>query len=112
MFTGVTFEQAMKYHLQGKEVIVIDRNSKGANGKGYDTFLFEELFNNVELLADVSAVENPEWNERVAEMVASNHPDIGKPTVILNEELGGVNTTKSQQENGEPQNFSRGGVLR
>ena len=55
MFKGVSYEQAMKYHLQGKEVVVIDRNSKGANGKGYDTFLFGELFSNLEFLVDMPA---------------------------------------------------------
>lgn len=68
MFTGVNFEQAIDYWKKGREVIVIDRNSKSENG-GYDNFPFEELFRNVELLADVPAVENPEFNQVVAEMV-------------------------------------------
>ena len=60
MFTGVSFEQAIDYWKKGKEVIVLDRHSQNASG-GYDNFPFEELFRNVELLADVPAVENPEY---------------------------------------------------
>ena len=59
MFTGVSFEQAIDYWKKGREVIVLDRNSQNASG-GYDNFPFEELFRNVELLADVPAAENPE----------------------------------------------------
>ena len=36
---------------------------------GYETYSFDELFRNLELLADVPAVENPEFNQAVAEMV-------------------------------------------
>lgn len=54
MFTGVNFEKAIDYWKKGREVIVIDRNSRTENG-GYDNFSFEELFRNVELLADVPA---------------------------------------------------------
>ncbi len=72
MFTGVTFEQAMKYYMAGREVIVLDRNSLGANRKGYDTFPFEDLFNNIEFLADLSAVENPEFNKAIKEMISEN----------------------------------------
>ena len=105
MFTGVTFEQAMKYHLQGKEVIVIDRNSVRPDGKVFDIFPFEELFEGIEFIADVPAVENPEWNEHVAEMVAGNHPDIGEVTVILDEESCGANATKGQdKDTAEPTN--------
>ena len=68
MFTGVNFEQAIDYWKKGREVIVIDRNSRTENG-GYDNFSFEELFRNVELLADVPAVENPEFRQAVDEMV-------------------------------------------
>lgn len=57
MLTGVNFEQAIDYWKKGREVIVIDRNSKTESG-GYDNFPFEELFRNVELLADVPAVPN------------------------------------------------------
>lgn len=68
MFTGVNFEKAIDYWKKGREVIVIDRNSKKENG-GYDNFPFEDLFRNVELLADVPAVENPEFRQAVDEMV-------------------------------------------
>lgn len=68
MFIGVSFEKAIDYWKKGREVIVIDRNSQNASG-GYDNFPFEELFRNVELLADVPAVENPEFNQAVADMV-------------------------------------------
>ena len=40
MFTGVSFEQAIDYWKKGREVIVIDRNSRAENG-GYDNFPFE-----------------------------------------------------------------------
>ena len=67
MFTGVNFEKAIDYWKKGREVIVIDRNSKKENG-GYDNSPFEDLFRNVELLADVPAVENPEFSQTVDEM--------------------------------------------
>lgn len=70
MFTGVSFEQAIDYWKKGREVIVLDRNSQNSSG-GYDNFPFEELFRNVELLADVPAVENPEFTQAVADMVQS-----------------------------------------
>lgn len=68
MLTGVNFEQAIDYWKKGREVIVIDRNSKTESG-GYDNFPFEELFRNVELLADVPAVENPGFKQAIEEMV-------------------------------------------
>lgn len=70
MFTGVSFEQAIDYWKKGREVIVLDRHSQNASG-GYDNFPFEDLFRNVELLADVPAVENPEFKQAVADMVQS-----------------------------------------
>lgn len=72
MFTGVSFEQAIDYWKKGKEVIVLDRHSQNASG-GYDNFPFEELFRNVELLADVPAVENPEFKQAVTDMIQSDH---------------------------------------
>lgn len=71
MFTGVSFEQAIDYWKKGREVIVLDRHSQNASG-GYDNFPFEELFRNVELLADVPAVENPEFKQAVADMIQSD----------------------------------------
>lgn len=68
MFTGVSFEQAIDYWKKGREVIVLDRHSQNASG-GYDNFPFEELFRNVELLADVPAVENLEFSRAVADMI-------------------------------------------
>lgn len=68
MFTGVSFEQAIDYWKKGREVIVLDRHSQNESG-GYDNFPFEELFRNVELLADVPAVENPDFKQAVADMV-------------------------------------------
>ena len=68
MFTGVNFEQAIDYWKKGREVIVLDRHSQNESG-GYDNFPFEELFRNVELLADVPAVENPDFKQAVADMV-------------------------------------------
>ena len=71
MLTGVDFRQAIKYWTQGREVIVIDRSSLHASG-GYDNFPFEDLFRNVELLADVPAVEDPEFRKAVADMVSGS----------------------------------------
>ena len=71
MFTGVSFEQAIDYWKKGREVIVLDRHSQNASG-GYDNFPFEELFRNVELLADVPAVENPEFRQAVKDIVQSD----------------------------------------
>ena len=71
MFTGVSFEQAIDYWKKGREVIVLDRHSQNASG-GYDNFPFQELFRNVELLADVPAVENPEFKQAVADMIQSD----------------------------------------
>lgn len=68
MFTGVSFEQAIDYWKKGREVIVLDRHSQNASG-GYDNFPFEELFRNVELLADVPAVENPGFKQAVDKMI-------------------------------------------
>lgn len=100
MFTGVTFNQAMKYYLQGKEVIVLDRNSVGSNGRGYDTFPFEELFNNIEFLVDVPAVENPEFKEVVCEMTGGSSPQTEKPKEAPQQE--------SQEHSEEPKDC--GGV--
>lgn len=68
MLTGVDFRQAIKYWTQGREVIVIDRSSLHASG-GYDNFPFEDLFKNVELLADVPAVEDPGFRQEVEDMI-------------------------------------------
>ena len=67
MFTGVDFKTAIDLWEKGREVIVIDRSSQNTSG-GYDNFPFEELFRGVELLADVPAVDNPEFAEAAADM--------------------------------------------
>lgn len=74
MLTSVDFRQAIKYWTQGREVIVIDRSSLHASG-GYDNFPFEDLFRNVELLADVPAVEDPEFRQAVEDMVQESDPE-------------------------------------
>ena len=79
MFTGVSFEQAIEYWKKGREVIVLDRHSQNASG-GYDNFPFEELFRNVELLADVPAVENPDFSQAVAAMVHGSDQKPEEPT--------------------------------
>ena len=77
MFTGVNFEKAIDYYKKGKEVIVLDRNSLGKNGKsGYDTFPFSELGENLDFLVDVPAVPNPEFEQAVQEMVEAGEDDI------------------------------------
>lgn len=77
MFTGVNFEKAIDYYKKGKEVIVLDRNSLGKNGKsGYDTFPFSELGENLDFLVDVPAVPNPEFEQAVREMVEAGEDDI------------------------------------
>ena len=68
MFTGVSLDQALKYWKNGKEVIVLDRTVKSPAG-GYETYSFDELFRNLELLANVPAVENPDFSQAVDEMV-------------------------------------------
>ena len=68
MFTTVTLEQAIEYWKKGREVIILDRHAKNENG-GYATCGFAEPFQDVELLADVPAVENPEFIQAVADMV-------------------------------------------
>lgn len=77
MLTGVTFEKAIDYWKKGREVIVIDRSSKTESG-GYDNFPFEALFCNVELLADVPAVEDPDFKQAVDQMVHDTDPEPGK----------------------------------
>lgn len=70
MFTGVNFEKAIDYYKKGKEVIVLDRNTLGKNGKsGYDTFPFSELGENLDFLVNVPAVPNPEFEQAVQDMV-------------------------------------------
>ena len=71
MFTGVSFEQAIDYWKKGREVIVLDRTVKSPAG-GYETYSFDELFRNLELLVDVPAVENPEFKRAVADMIQSD----------------------------------------
>lgn len=70
MLTGVNFEKVIDYYKKGKEVIVLDRNSLGKNGKsGYDTFPFSELGENLDFLVDVPAVPNQEFEQAVQDMV-------------------------------------------
>ena len=71
MFTGVSLDQALKYWKSGKEVIVLDRTVKSPSG-GYETYSLDELFKNLELLADVPAVENPKFKQAVADMIQSD----------------------------------------
>ena len=85
MFTGVNFEKAIDYYKKGKEVIVLDRNSLGKNGKsGYDTFPFSELGENLDFLVDVPAVDNPEFEQTVQDMVES---DQNKKNAKVDEQL-------------------------
>ena len=63
MFIGVGYRQALEHYSKGEEVLVIDRGSKGRNGRGYDTFLLEELLEDLEFLADVSEADSPDPNE-------------------------------------------------
>lgn len=71
MFTGVSLDQALKYWKSGKEVIVLDRTVKSPSG-GYETYSLDELFKNLELLADVPAVENTEFKQAVSDMIQSD----------------------------------------
>lgn len=68
MFTGVSLDQALKHWKNGKEVIVLDRTIKSPSG-GYETYSLDKLFENLELLVDVPAVENPEFRQAVKDMV-------------------------------------------
>lgn len=92
MFTGVTFEQAMKYHLQGKEVMAIDRNSVRLDGKVYDIFPFEELFEGIEFIADLPAEEKPEFKEAVCEMVVGSSTQPEESTEEPQEDSAEENT--------------------
>lgn len=74
MFTGVDIDQAIKYWKKGKEVIVIDRTIRSQSG-GYETYSLESLFQNLELLADVPAVERPEFNQEVMGMIQNSVSD-------------------------------------
>lgn len=76
MFTGIDFEKAIDYYRNGKEVIVLDRDSIGKNGKsGYDTFSFEELFKDLDFLVDVPAAVNPDFEQAVQEMTGTDQVD-------------------------------------
>ena len=77
MLTGVTFEKAIDYWKKGREVIVIDRNSRTESG-AYDNFPFEALFHSVEFLADVPAVEDPDFKQTVDQMVHDAGPELEK----------------------------------
>ena len=83
MFTGVDFDKAIEYWRKGREVIVLDRTVKSPSG-GYETYSFDELFRNLELLADVPAVENPDFSQAVAAMV---HESNQKPEESTEQEL-------------------------
>lgn len=92
MFTGISLYQALKYWGNGKEVIVLDRRVKSPSG-GYETYSLDELFKNLELLADVPAVENPEFKQAVADMVQSGQkqevPSLRRKAVPPPNEAGG-----------------------
>ena len=45
---------------------MLDRTVKSPSG-GYETYSLDELFKDLELLADVPAVENPEFSQAVDE---------------------------------------------
>ena len=79
MFTGVDFDKAIEYWRKGREVIVLDRTVKSPSG-GYETYSFDELFRNLELLADVPAVENPDFSKAVATMVHGSDQKPEEPT--------------------------------
>ena len=79
MFTGVDFDKAIECWRKGREVIVLDRTVKSPSG-GYETYSFDELFRNLELLADVPAVENPDFSRAVAAMVHGSDQKPEEPT--------------------------------
>ena len=64
-------DQALRHWKNGKEVIVLDRTIKSPSG-GYETYSLDKLFENLELLVDVPAVENPEFRQAVKDMVQSD----------------------------------------
>ena len=78
MFTGVSLDQALRHWKNGKEVIVLDRTVKSPVG-GHETYSLDELFENLELLVDVPAVENPEFKQAVKEMV-QHDPEQEEPS--------------------------------
>lgn len=79
MFTGVDFDKAIECWRKGREVIVLDRTVKSPSG-GYETYSFDELFRNLELLADVPAVENPDFSQALAAMVHGSDQKPEEPT--------------------------------
>lgn len=79
MFTGVDFDKAIECWRKGREVIVLDRTVKSPSG-GYETYSFDELFRNLELLADVPAIENPDFSQTVAAMVHGSDQKPEEPT--------------------------------
>lgn len=68
MFTGVDLDKAIDFWKKGKEVLVLDRSMKSSAG-GYEAYPLGELFRNLEFLADVPAVENPEFRQEVEDMI-------------------------------------------
>ena len=79
MFTGVDFDKAIECWRKGREVIVLDRTVKSPSG-GYETYSFDELFRNLELLADVPAIENPDFSQTVAAMVHGSDQKLEEST--------------------------------
>lgn len=84
MLTEVDWRAAIRHWQNGREDIVFDRSSRMESG-GYDNFPFEELFRNVKFLADVPAVENPEFEAAVDQMIADRKPDEPKVPAELKE---------------------------
>ena len=82
MLTGVSLDQALRHWKNGKEVIVLDRTIKSPSG-GYETYSLDKLFENLELLVDVPAVENPEFRQAVKDMVQSD-PKQEEPSGVEN----------------------------
>lgn len=74
MFTGVDLDKAINFWKKGKEVLVLDRTVKSSAG-GYETYPLGELFRNLEFLADVPAVEDPEFRQAVEDMVHGSDQD-------------------------------------
>ena len=80
------------------EVIVLDRTVKSPSG-GYETYSFDELFRNLELLADVPAVENPDFSQT---LLAEENADHDQAVAVMVHGSGQKSEEPAGQESNTP----------
>ena len=107
MFTGVSLDQALEYWKAGKEVIVLDRTVKSPAG-GYETYSLDELFKNLELLADVPA-SIPEVKLDEQKIKKAIVQEIRAPGVkgATGDPKGAVGSSEEKNDTPPPQNGRR-----